>query len=298
MNERNLEFVFDRYLQLGQAMRDYAPDTIKGYQDTFGFFIRQTQCKTIDDATRDVVEKFLFYGRLERNWSPVTFRQHYKHFNTFFKWCIQKNYIEENPLDGIEKPRLEKKLPESLSLNEAQLVLDTAFHMPSNYRFLRYRNRAIVGLMLFAGLRKKEVINLKLNDVCLENKVLFIQQAKGAKDRRIPINAKLNIILKEYLQDRKRLKRDNLQFIIGLNPNRPFGNEGVKKLFIKLKANTKLKFRPHMLRHSFATLMLEGGCDIYTLSKMMGHEKISTTTIYLSCSMKHFSKAIEMHQMN
>lgn len=298
MDKRNLNLHFERYLQFGSVMRNYAPATIRAYNDSFRFFIKQTNCRTLDDATRPVMEQFLYDGRLIRKWSAVTFRQYHKHFNAFFKWCIKNNHLDENPLDGIEKPRLEHKLPRKLTLDESQIVLDTAFHMNYSYHFERFRNRAIIAIMLFAGLRKKEVIGLNQNDVCLKNKTLFIRQGKGAKDRIIPISSRLKIILEDYLRDRKRLKRESIQFFTGVNVSRPFGNEGIKKLFERLRDKTKLDFSPHTLRHSFATLMLEGGCDIYTLSRMMGHSKITTTTIYLSCSMKHMSKAIELHQMN
>lgn len=298
MDDRHLELLFVHYLQHGQIFRNYAVATVKAYQSSFQFFLKQTGCKTLNEATREVMEKYLYDGRLTRNWSAVTFRQHHKHFNTFFKWCIKENYIEENPLDGIEKPKLEQKLPRKLTLEESQIVLDTSFHMKYAYRIERFRNRAIIGLMLFAGLRKKEVISLKMNDVNLEDKTLFIQQAKGSKDRMIPISTRLKIILEDYIKERKRLNRKSTQFITGVNEKRPFGNQGIKKLFERLRAMTKLDFTPHTLRHSFAILMLEGGCDIYILSKMMGHSKITTTTIYLMCSMRHMSKSIEMHQMN
>ena len=244
------------------------------------------------------MEKYLYNGRLVRKWSSVTFRQHHKHFNAFFKWCMKNGLLKENPLDGVEKPKLEQRIPRKLAQDESQIVLDTSFHMKYTYRFERFRNRAIVALMLFAGLRKKEVISLKLQDVCLENKTIFVRQAKGAKDRIVPICAKLKFILQEYLQERKRLKRESVQFITGVNEKRPYGNQGIKKLFERLRDKTKLNFSPHTLRHSFATMMLEGGCDIYTLSKMLGHSRITTTTIYLSCSMQQMAKSIELHQLN
>lgn len=298
MEDLSLPVLFQKYLHYGEVIRNYRKMTLRAYRYSFKVFLDETHIDSILEVTRASLERFLFEGRTKRNWSSVTFRQYFKHLNCFFKWCINQGYLEENPLTGVEQPRLEKRIPRRLTLDEAKLVLDASFHMRYAYRFEKYRNRAIIGVMLFAGLRKQEVINLKLRDVNLQERMIFVDQGKGAKDRSVPIGARLSLILKEYLKDRKRLNRTSLQFFTGLNEKRPFGVQCIKKLFDRLRKRTKLDFSAHTLRHSFATLMLEGGCDIYTLSKMMGHAKITTTTIYLSCSHKQMTKSIEMHPLN
>lgn len=95
-----------------------------------------------------------------------------------------------------------------------------------------------------------------------------------------------------------KLYPDEMHLCIAIGKKVPFGVRGMTKLITRLKAKAKLDFSAHTLRHSFATLMLEGGCDIYTLSKIMGHSKITTTTIYLQCSQAQMSKSIEMHSLN
>ncbi|MBI5754552.1 site-specific integrase [Candidatus Peregrinibacteria bacterium] len=83
-----------------------------------------------------------------------------------------------------------------------------------------------------------------------------------------------------------------------MNHNEPFGDKGIQRLVERLRKRSGINFSAHTLRHAFARLMLEGGCDIYTLSKIMGHSKITTTTIYLACSNQQMSKSIEMHSLN
>lgn len=299
MQQLPLRDLFDKYVQYCAVIKNYSKTTITGYKTSFQVFLRDTGIVTLDQLNKYVIESFFFNGRLKRKWGPVTFRHYLKHLNTFSKWLIRQELLDRNYLDDIEKPRMEHRIPRTLNKDQALLVLDAAFHMKYTYKFEKYKNRAIIGLMLLSGLRRQEVLNLKTCDVSLDNRSIFINQSKGKKDRIVPMNAKLYGILEEYLKDRERLGYNSIFFF---NPTGKgeigCGEKGINKLMEKLRKKTKLNFSSHALRHSFATLMLEGGCDIYTLSKIMGHNKITTTTIYLSCSNHQMSKCIEMHSLN
>lgn len=296
--KQTLPHLFSKYLQYCVVIRNYSPVTIAGYKSTFNLFFRDTTCLYPEEINKDNLEGWFFNGRLNRKWGAVTFRHHHKHVNKFFDWLVKQGILASNLATLIEKPRLEYKLPRTVSREQAQVILDTAYHMKYCYRYERYRNHAIIGLMILAGLRKSEVLHLKLQDISLETKTIFINQGKGHKDRMIPINFKLSGILSEYLKDRARLKKNSIYFFTTVQKDTTIGVHCVNLLIGKLRKKTKINFSAHTLRHGFARLMLEGGCDIYTLSKMMGHNKITTTTIYLSCSNQQMSKSIEMHALN
>ncbi len=298
MDYLKLEDFFNRYLQHCEVIRNYCKTTIYNYRVTFNLFLRETRVTMLGELNRDMLEQWFFNGRLKRKWSSVTFRHYYKHINTFLKWLIKEGKLEVNYLSEVEKPRLENRLPRTLSKDESQLVLDASFHSKYRYSFEKYRNRAVIATMLFGGLRRYEVVNLKLNEISLENKTIFVNQGKGKKDRIVPINGRLHSIYREYLKERNRINPHSIYFFLSLGKATGFGHKGINKLMKKLRDITKLNFSAHTLRHSFATLMLEGGCDIYTLSKIMGHSKITTTTIYLSCSKGQMTKSIEMHVLN
>ncbi len=261
-------------------------------------FLKENEVEYPADLNREMFEAWFFKGRLERKWSPATFRSYLKYFNMVFKWMLKEGYIDENFAEKLEKPKMEQRIPRTLTHAEAILVLDTAFHMKYAYTFERYRNRAIVGIMLLAGLRRNEVLRLKLSDVDFRNKSIFINQGKGAKDRVVPMNSRLSMVLEEYLKDRKRLDKQSIHFFTAIQRDVPLGHRCINNLISRLRKKTRLDFSAHTLRHAFARLMLEGGVDIYTLSKIMGHTKITTTTIYLSCSTHQMSKAAEMHALN
>jgi len=298
MDAYRLDDLFRRYLQYCSVIRNYSEVTLEGYRRVWSLFVKESAVQYPNDLSKHVFETWFFNGRLNRKWSSVTFRHYHKYLNTFLSWLFKEGYIPENFIVNLEKPKLEQRLPRTLSREESQLVLDASYHMSYAYTFERYRNRAIVGVMLFAGLRRGEVINLKLNDVSIENHSIFINQGKGAKDRVVPISNTLGNILSEYLKDRRRLNKHSLYFFTAVQKDEPLGFRCINNIMTRLRKKTRLKFSSHTLRHAFARLMLEGGCDIYTLSKIMGHSKITTTTIYLSCSTQQMSKSIEMHSLN
>ncbi|WP_439131499.1 tyrosine-type recombinase/integrase [Polaribacter sp.] len=195
-------------------------------------------------------------------------------------------------------PKLEKSLPKKIRKEEAFRLLEIAYNYPYTKKYLKYRNHAIFSLFLFAGLRKSELLHLKMTDVDLENFTIFIRKGKGNKDRIIPINSNLAKSLQRYLVERKKNYKTCPEFFTSCNLNQGFTNSGLKLLTNKLKEASGISFTIHKLRHTFATLMLEGGCDIYSLSKMMGHSDIKTTTIYLSATAEHLRAQIIKHPLN
>lgn len=203
-----------------------------------------------------------------------------------------------NPMDDIEVPRLERRLPNKLNKQEAMRILEVVDNYPYDNKFLRYRNYAIFATFIMAGLRKKELLNLKYNDVEIENLSIFIRQGKGNKDRVVPINYRLAEILSKYAEERRRLNRTCPEFFCSYTYNHGFTHSGLVRVLEKINNASGIKFTIHKLRHTFATLMLEGGCDIYSLSKMMGHNDIKTTTIYLAANIDHLRSQITKHPLN
>ncbi len=287
-----------RFCDYSTFIKGYSPETIRRYRQITGFFRRWAEIDDTDQIDDKLVRQFFLYGRSERNWSANTFINHHKTLVVFFRWCVREGYMERNFAEDIELPRLEKRIPPKLTRQQAMKILEFAYNFPYPYRFLRYRNHAIFATFLFAGLRKKELLNLKFADVDLENLSIFIRQGKGSKDRIVPICDKLAESLDRYLIERKRLNKTCPEFFTSLNRNMGFTCVGIRRLVKKLREASGIPFHIHKLRHTFATLMLEGGCDIYSLSKMMGHSDIKTTTIYLAASAEHLRGQIMKHPLN
>lgn len=279
--------------------KNYRPATIRWYQQILKEFLSfyEGNLTHISQITTEKLRHWFYTKRSKGEWVADTMLGRYKALKAFLKWCTENNYLPSNPITPIQKPKLEHKLPKSISKQEAQVLLDYAFNVPSMYRYTRYRNRAILAMLIYSGLRIGELLNLKFHEVDMENKVILIKSGKGGKDRLVPIGVKLAEALGRFIEDRARLKKQSIYFFTTLRGDDPFTHQGVRKIVETLKKTTGVNFSPHKLRHTFATLMLEGGCDLFSLQKMMGHSDIKTTTIYLSTSVGMLLEQIGKHPL-
>lgn len=279
-------------------MNGYTADTIRHYKSNVTLFCKQTKSDVIADATSDTVRKFFFEGRSQRHWSASTFITYRKSLYVFFRWCIKHQYLNANPIDDIATPRLEKRIPKKLTREEAERLLELVDNYPWNSSFLRQRNHALFATLVFAGLRKKELLALKFTDVDLAHSTIYVRQGKGQKDRMVPICQRLADVLQRYLHERQRTHKTCPEFFASFAMNIGFTESGFKHLIEDVVQGFGKRFGTHQLRHTFATLMLEGGCDIFSLSQMMGHSDIKTTTIYLTASAQHLRAQIGKHPLN
>jgi len=194
-------------------------------------------------------------------------------------------------------PKQPKQIPKNLTQDEAERLLDWTKSYTYPYRFDKYRAIAIIATFLFTGVRRSELIHIKMIDIDLENRTLTVRHGKGAKDRMIPLSLSLIEIYEDYLKERDRLGKNCPYFFTAMREDSIMGEKVIPRLVKKLREKSKINFYPHLLRHTFATLMLEGGCDIFSLSKMMGHSDIKTTTIYLSATTTHLKEQIVKHPL-
>ncbi len=288
----------ERFAEYSSYIRGFSPTTIVRYRKVVKLYTAHAGIRNLEDVTEENVRNYFFWGRTEKKWSANSFITYHKTLVVFFRWCVEQKLIAKNPMDEIELPKLNKKLPPKLTKQDALRLLEISYNYPYKYRYQRYRNHAIFSTFLFTGLRRKELLSLKYQDVDIQNLSLFVNQGKGGKDRIIPISFTLAESLKKYVVERQRLRKTCPEFFTSLNRDSAFTESGLKRLTENIVTTSGIKFGIHKLRHTFATLMLEGGCDIYSLSKMMGHSDIKTTTIYLAASAEHLRGQISKHPLN
>ncbi|CAL2093289.1 putative Tyrosine recombinase XerA [Tenacibaculum sp. 190524A02b] len=294
----DIHILAEQFCDYSLYIKGYSKETIRSYRTAIKFFCKSLNITNVEEINEQNTRQFFINGRIERNWQPRTFLTYHKSLIVFFRFCVTKDYLPRNYIEEIETPKIEKSLPKKIAKEDALKLLDVALNYPYNFDFLRYRNHAIFATFLYAGLRKSELFKLKLSDVDIENLTIFIRSGKGGKDRIIPISHTLALSLRRYLKERKKLKKTCPEFFVSSNRNKGYTDGGLKRLVRQLKDATKIDFTIHRLRHTFATLMIEGGCDIYSLSKMMGHSDITTTTIYLSTTAEHLRGQMFKHPLN
>lgn len=226
----------------------------------------------------EIIKEFIRY--LSKDVSPSTQSRIISGIKSFYEYLLFEKLIKSNPLAEIEQPKTQRKLPDTLSIDEINLMVSKIEKNKNEY----YRNVAIIETMYGCGLRVSELINLKISDLYLDEDFLKVT-GKGNKQRLVPISSINKKCIVNYLNESRSKIKINLTHSDTLFLNRRGKGLTRAMIFTIVKNLTKLagikkNISPHTFRHSFATHLLENGADLKTIQQMLGHESITTTEIY------------------
>lgn len=283
-----LEILMQEHLD-SLRVRSYSEHTVRNRLVHIRFFIQwayEHGLREPHEITRPVLERYqryLFFYR-KKNGEPLSFRSQHARLvplRVWFRWMTRQNHILHNPASEIDLPRLGRTLPKNIfSVPEIEQVM----LQPNPADPLGLRDRAILEVIYATGLRRIEMVNLKLFDLQLDRGLVVVRQGKGKKDRYVPIGERASAWLQKYIHEaRPQLALDPDDLTVFLTAEgEPFSRDHLTFVVREHIAHAKLGKvgACHLLRHTMATHMHENGADIRHIQVILGHEDIKTTQIY------------------
>ena len=275
---------FENFLKLE---RNLSENTIKSYISDlikFKVFLLKSNIKELNFINPEIIREFLYEE--SKKVSGKTQGRIISTLKSFYNFLVLEKILENNPIEDIDYPKIDSKVPFVLSTNEIDKIITQA----SLTKF-GIRNQTIIEVMYSCGLRVSEVIEMKISNIFFDESLIKVL-GKGKKERFVPLSSIAKKLLYNYIdceRDESKINKQSVD-IVFLN------NRGGKLSRIMLyniindaaiAAKINYKISPHTLRHSFATHLIENGADIISIQKMMGHENIITTEKYLNVNKKH-----------
>lgn len=278
-NESNDKLIqnFLAYLKIERNLSDNTIESYKLDLEKYNNFLIKNNISLIN-ITHEKIVDFLWQRKEKYSLSSKTIARFIVSIKTFHRFLILENYTSIDPTINLFTPKLYFNLPEYLTVEE----VDKLINVPKTNTFLGLRNKTMLEMLYSTGMRISEMITLERNNIDIEEN--FIKcKGKGNKERLIPITKALKELIIDYIQKASINPKYLVQpFLFISNWNRKFTRTGVWKI-IKIcqqESGINKNITPHMLRHSFATHLLERNIDISVLQRLLGHSNISTTQIY------------------
>jgi len=269
---------FETYLRLEKSLSENSIDAyINDVHKLEKFFSEKKNPVTPEQVKYNDLKEFLTWfntdSRNARTQSRVL-----SGIRSFFRFLLIEGEIKENPASLIESPKIGLKLPEVLSVNEIDMMIEAIDLSKAE----GHRNKAIIETLYGCGLRVSELVNLRLTDIHYGEGFVMVT-GKGNKQRLVPVSSKALREIDIYKTSRNMLPAIHDSNILFLNRRGKKLTRAMIFTIVKelaLKAGIKKKISPHTFRHSFATHLIEGGADLRAVQEMLGHESILTTEIY------------------
>lgn len=274
-------------------VRRYSSNTVSSYSfDICDFtkFIRGLG-KIFKDIKVDDVKSWIL-DLTERQIGKRSIKRKMSSLKSFYAWMYLQKKVDSDPFEYVHSPKATHALPDFFSEKEIDTLL-TANEKRTDK--LKDRDQALLMLMFASGLRASEVVNLTFNQVDFDNRIMKIS-GKGNKDRLVPFTNSAKEAMLNYINGlRKDLLKEDTKYIFLNSKGNKMTVRGLEYILDEIEAKTGLygKIHPHMLRHSFATKMLNRGADLRTIQELLGHSSIETTSIYTHVAYENMKETYE-----
>lgn len=288
------------FLNYLEIERNYSPRTIIAYRSDFQSFTKYLGIARLEpvggNVTRSTIRGYIAYLR-GSGLAPASVARHIHSLHSFWNYLRDEGYVQTDPFSRISLPKLPRKLPQVLSADEARRLLQGAEQQ--GCVFNAFRDKAILSLLILGGLRRSEILQLRLSDLDLNSNTLHIRSSKGGNSRLIPLGEEASAALQDWLE--LRSQDCGHEFLFTCKWGAPLSKNGLSSCLKRALSQAGIQregLTLHTLRHTFATLMLRGGCDLYVLQQLLGHSRLDTTAVYLHTGLADLRQAIKHHPLN
>ncbi|MFC1675325.1 site-specific tyrosine recombinase XerD [Candidatus Omnitrophota bacterium] len=290
-----MQELIEAFLNYLTVERGLARNTINSYREdlnSYTGFLKRRHIETLSKTDKKDIINYMMFQK-DKGLSANSVARRLAAIRMFYRFLVRERLLKNDPTSLIDSPKLWKRIPQTLSVNEVDKLLS----QPDIRRTQGIRDRAILETLYATGMRVSEAVNLKQSNVNLD--IGFLRCiGKGDKERVIPLGRKAINSIRRY-KDKERsklLKKKQSDFLFLSRLGRKTSRQSIWKMIKKYTKDARIKkpIRPHILRHSFASHLLERGADLRSLQEMLGHSNISTTQIYTHVNKERLK---EIHRM-
>lgn len=276
----------DRYIDYLKYNRNYSENTLINYESDIKEYLLYLESELLDYLKIEYSDlRYLLEHYNNLKYNSTSIRRKISSLKGFYKYLVREGKINNNPFNYVELPKKEKKLPKYLNYNEFYEILNAI----KTDSLLGLRNRLIIELLYATGVRVSELVSIKINDINFYNNSINVI-GKGNKERIVFFNDICKDYIERFIKESKDFR--NCDYLIINKNGDSITTRGITFIIDGIIKETSIikNISPHVLRHTFATHLLNNGCDLMTVQELLGHSSISTTGIYTHVTKDHIKE--------
>ena len=290
--------MIDKFRQYLEVERGYSEYTVSNYiSDVMEFvnYLRVKKFNGLNNVTVNIARYYLM--ELNKNFKPTSVSRKLSSIRTMYRFFIMEDYVKVNVFNEVSAPKHDKLLPKQLYANE----IEAMFASIDKSNAIGIRNYCLLELLYDTGMRVSELVSLKITDINLHSDFITVF-GKGKKERSVPFIDALKEAVRDYLQFSRpilltKCKEEPTDILLLNHRGTPLTDRGVRVILDEITDQTSenLNVHPHMIRHSFATHLLNGGADLRSVQSLLGHVNLKTTQIYTHVSKEQLIREYNLH---
>lgn len=289
-------YKFIEYLKYQRNYSDFTCNNYKKDLNEYNSFILSNKINYKNMDYNDAKEYVIYLNK--KNDAKSTISRKLSSLRTFYKYLVLNNKVESNPFLLVSSPKKEKRIPKFINYNNMEEILN----VPNIKTKEGQRERVILEVLYASGVRVSELVNIKIKDIDFSNKNILIF-GKGSKERLVSFGDYALEYINLYLKEGRNLLLDGVKsdYLIVGKKSEKLTTRRVEQIIddIIKRTSIKLNITPHMFRHTFATHLLDNGCDLLVVQELLGHASLSSTEIYTHVSNEHLREVyLKCHPRN